>query len=220
MKTLRAFATPLWLGIGHCLCIFNSHPYYFISTTQPLGHWVGRMRYLKRQGKLDEDREERLEAIGFQFEMDKNDKQVKFSVVWNTSYEALKAFKEVNGHVEIPKGYKVSGTGNASTMLDGWITRQRKHYKDGKLPDHLKKKLVALGLNLGGRGRPFGIESEEAWSMNYKALALYCQKNGDSDVPEKYDEDRELGKNHLCPMPASPERCILSKPSDIFLSIR
>ena len=157
---------------------------------QPLGQWVGRQRALAKADKLDPNRKERLEEIGFEFELKKTD-NVKFSVVWDTSYQALKAFKDVNGHIEIPQKYKPSLD---SAELDGWITRQRKHFKDGKLPDHLKSKLIALGLNLGGRGRPFGIQSEDGWRMNYTALAEYAAENGDSDVPEKYDADRELGK--------------------------
>jgi hypothetical protein len=68
------------------------------------------------------------------------------------------------------------------------------------MPDSLKNKLKEIGLNLGGRGRPFGIDSEEKWSMNYKALADYCSEEGDCDVPEKYDQDRELGKILLVPL--------------------
>lgn len=97
----------------------------------------------------------------------------------------------MNGHVEVPNGYKPQPD---MAELDGWITRQRKHFKDGKLPEHLKSKLVELGLNLGGRGRPFGVEGEDTWRVSYKALAEYCELMGDADVPEKYDNDRALGK--------------------------
>ncbi|KAL7536840.1 LOW QUALITY PROTEIN: hypothetical protein ACHAXR_007432 [Thalassiosira sp. AJA248-18] len=156
----------------------------------PLGHWVGRMRYLHKAGKLDPERLRRLQEIGFEFVISKT-KDIKFSVVWDKSFQALKAFKDMNGHVEVPNGYKPQPD---MAELDGWITRQRKHFRDGKLPDHLKSKIQELGINLGGRGRPFGIESEEMWSRNYKALAEYCSENGDCDIPEKYDDDRELGK--------------------------
>ena len=105
------------------------------------------------------------------------------------SFQALKAFRDLNGHIEVPKGYKPQPD---MAELDGWITRQRKHFKDGKLPYHLKEKLLELGLNLGGRGRPFGIETEDAWNMNYRALLQYYNDNGDCDVPEKYSGDKEL----------------------------
>ena len=155
------------------------------------------MRTLHKKEKLDPARLKLLQELGFEFVVNRKEEGVKFSVVWNKSYEALKAFKEVNGHVEVPKGYKPQEN---MGDLDGWIQRQRKHFKDGKMPNSLKNKLKEIGLNLGGRGRPFGIDSEEKWSMNYKALADYCSEEGDCDVPEKYDQDRELGKYYssLC----------------------
>ena len=173
----------------------NEHlPTLFHPQNQPLGHWVGRMRYLHRNGKLEESREQRLKDIGFEFIMQKTS-EVKFSVVWDKSYQALKAFRDMNGHVEVPNAYKPQPD---MAELDGWITRQRKHFRDGKLPDHLKVKIVELGINLGGRGRPFGIETEDIFSQNYKALAEYAAEHGDADVPEKYDEDRELGEIQTC----------------------
>mmetsp|Transcript_24642 Transcript_24642/g.47203 ORF Transcript_24642/g.47203 Transcript_24642/m.47203 type:complete len:491 (+) Transcript_24642:109-1581(+) len=155
----------------------------------PLGHWVGRMRHLHKKDALDLERTQRLLAIGFEFVITKSDK-INFSVVWDKSYQALKAFKDMNGHIEVPVGYKPQPD---MAELDGWITRQRKHFKDDKLPHHLTTKLQDVGLNLGGRGRPFGVESEELFTRNYKALVEYSNKYGDCDVPEKYDEDRELG---------------------------
>lgn len=170
-------------------CHTNVPKEFTYRYSPPLGHWVGRMRHMNKKGILDPERVERLEQIGFEFVIEKTDK-INFSVVWDKSYQALKAFKEVNGTLEVPHGYRPQPD---MAELDGWITRQRKHFKDDKLPDHLKYKLQALGLNLGGRGRPFGIESEGLWKITYKALAEYCTKNGDCDVPEKYDEDRGLG---------------------------
>lgn len=158
-------------------------------TSPPLGQWVSRIRNSHKKGILDPERKKQLEEIGFEFEL-ADDDMVKFSIVWNKCFEALKAFKEVNGHIEVPKGYKPHPE---ASNLDGWIGRQRTHYRNGKLPPYLKKKLQEVGLNLGGRGRPFGIETEDEWSQNYKALAEYCQKHGDCDVPEKYKQDKQLG---------------------------
>jgi len=170
---------------GHC----NVPKEFSYKFSPPLGHWVGRMRHLHKTGRLDPSRSERLLDVGFEFVIAKTD-SIKFSVVWDSSFQALQAFKDVNGHVEVPKGYRPQPD---ASELDGWITRQRKHFKDGKLPDHLKTKLQALGLNLGGRGRPFGLESEESWGKHIKDLTKYCQDHGDCDVPEKYLKDRELG---------------------------
>lgn len=147
------------------------------------------MRYLHKKLKLEPHRVECLRQIGFEFVLTKNN-TVKFSVVWDKSFQALKAFKDSNGHLEVPAGYKPQPD---MAELDGWITRQRKHFKDGKLPDHLKGKLLDLGVKLGGRGRPYGLESDKLWQSRLDALVEYQDHNGDCDVPEKYNANRELG---------------------------
>lgn len=149
----------------------------------PLGTWVGRMRILHAKKRLEQSRVERLAQIGFQFVVTNHD-MVPFSAMWDKSYRALAAFKEAHGHIEVPSG---------RTGLDGWISRQRGHFRKGKLPEHLKAKLQALGIDLGGSGRPYGVQSEEAWSAKRQALDDYRATHGDCDVPAKYSEDRELG---------------------------
>ena len=155
----------------------------------PLGMWCSRMRTAKKKGTLSAEREALLQEIGFEFEI-KDDDMLRFSIVWNKSFEALRAFKDVNGHLEVPKGYKPHAE---ASELDGWMARQRKHFRAGKLPDFMKQKLQDLGLNLGGSGRPFGVESEDQWRQNYKVLADYSVEHGDCDVPERYTQDKALG---------------------------
>lgn len=145
---------------------------------------------MHKKGTLATDRVDRLTDIGFQFVTEKTD-NIKFSVVWDKSYQALKAFRDANGHVEVPAGFRPQPD---MAELDGWITRQRKHHKSGKLPEHLRTKLVDIGVNLGGRGRPFGIENDQKWEETYQVLVEYCKRNGDCDVPEKFDDDPQLGK--------------------------
>ena len=57
----------------------------------------------------------------------------------------------------------------------------------------MKVKLQSLGINLGGKGRPFGFESEESWSAKLKTLAEYRDTHGDCIVTKKYEKDPELG---------------------------
>ena len=60
---------------------------------------------------------------------------------------------------------------------------------EGKLPKELIRKLESLGLNLKGRGRPFGFESPESWEQSYKELSKYHEKFGHTDVPEVFQSD-------------------------------
>lgn len=144
-----------------------------------------------KKGTLEQSRIDRLNAIGFEYEVAKSD-MINFSVVWDKSFQELKNFREMNGHVEVPENYKP--TPEWSTNLDGWITRQRKHFKSGKLPDHLIAKLRSIGIILGGRGRPFGIETDESWMAKYDELLDYSAEHGDADIPERYEKNKELAK--------------------------
>ena len=49
------------------------------------------MRKLHKEGKLDEDRVWRLQNVGFPFVTDNSGGTIKFSVVWDKSFKALKA---------------------------------------------------------------------------------------------------------------------------------
>lgn len=141
------------------------------------------MRYQHKINKLEESRVKRLEQIGFQFVV-KNHEMIPFSATWDKNYRALAEFRDTHGHCEVPDD-------RAGLCL--WISRQRSHFRKGKLPDHLKVKLQALEINLGGKGRPFGLESEESWSAKLRALAEYRDTHHDCNVTKKYEKDPELG---------------------------
>jgi hypothetical protein len=54
--------------------------------------------------RLTEDRLRRLEAIGFQWKV-KNKMKRYYDKQWDSMFDRLKAFKEINGHCMIPKRY-------------------------------------------------------------------------------------------------------------------
>lgn len=148
------------------------------------------MRQLHRKKELEQSRVDRLKLIDFEFAVAKSD-MVSFSVVWDKSYQAVKVFRDAHGHCEVPEGYRPQPN---QAELDGWIKRQRLYFKKEKLPEHLAAKLRSLGINLKGKGRPFGIDSEEAWKIKYQDLVEYYEENGDCDVPDKVRKYLELGK--------------------------
>ena len=56
--------------------------------------------------RLTEDRLRRLEEIGFQWKV-KHKMKRYYDKQWDSMFERLKAFKEQNGHVMVPKRYPV-----------------------------------------------------------------------------------------------------------------
>jgi len=149
----------------------------------PLGDWVKRMRRVKKDGKLSDDRQKLLLDIGFEFDKPKGgDRKVSFSGVWNKAYLELCQYQLENGNVEVPDNYK--HTPDSSCLLDMWIKRQRTAFKAGKLDNDLIQKLEELGVDLSGRARPFGYEMDAEWTAGYKELKKYCDANGNCDVLE------------------------------------
>lgn len=65
--------------------------------------------------RLTEDRLRRLEAIGFQWKV-KNKMQRYYQKQWDNMFDRLKAFKEINGHVNVPKRYP------ADIRLGTWVS--------------------------------------------------------------------------------------------------
>ena len=96
------------------------------------------------------------------------------------------AYREEHGDVEVPAGY--TGEKEGGKQLDNWIGRQRRLFRDEKLPTDLINKLEQLGVNLKGRGRPFGYESEESWNSNYDDMMAYYEQHGNCDVAESTRE--------------------------------
>mmetsp|Transcript_13714 Transcript_13714/g.29117 ORF Transcript_13714/g.29117 Transcript_13714/m.29117 type:complete len:195 (-) Transcript_13714:483-1067(-) len=116
------------------------------------------MKYQKHKvgerGGLSKSRIERLEAIGFEFEVPSG-KSVDFRG-WSAKLEALKEFKRKNGHCRVP--YRKKTKKNAADCdpdiqsLAKWVEHQRAMYwqreKGGKnsLSDERIAALNALGI--------------------------------------------------------------------------
>jgi len=101
-----------------------------------IGMWVRRMRRLragKAVGKLTEAQIERLNEAGFIW----NDCHTER---WNQSYERLEAYKQQNGHVDVPTMY----TDETGFALGRWLARQR---DNPKLNKEKKARLEGLGVS-------------------------------------------------------------------------
>jgi hypothetical protein len=83
---------------GDCLV-----PNRYIKDKQ-LGEWVSTQRRRRKSGSLGQEREERLDALGFRWAAS-NPRRVP----WDTQFAELCAFKKREGHCSVPtKGYTVN----------------------------------------------------------------------------------------------------------------
>lgn len=127
-----------------------------------LGSWVGWQRQYRSKGTLSQTRIDKLNSIGFLWNPN--------SDVWKLSLDALKQYKEKNGHVQIKKGELVEGLN-----LFSWSNKQRsqkEHLEDWQIED-----LKALGFTFN----PY----KESWEKHFKALERYKRENGHCKVPGK-----------------------------------
>jgi hypothetical protein len=107
---------------GHCN-VPQSHK----EDGTSLGLWVKNQRQLKRKEKLDPDREEALEDIGFQWGA---------SATWDKMHAMLQEFKKREGHCNVFQSHKED-----EHHLGKWANNQRTFKKVGK-PDPDRDKLL------------------------------------------------------------------------------
>jgi len=131
---------------GHC---FN------VPRTLPLGRWLSWQRRLYRNGKLREDRAEKLLSVGFER--------------WNTRFMELVEYKKKNGHCNIP--IKKNGS------LGIWISDQRKLFNSKKLKADRYEKLVWIGFEFEA-ALEFKETLDQQWQEMYQKLLKNKEMKG------------------------------------------
>jgi hypothetical protein len=105
-----------------------------------LGIWVLTQRQAKKKGQLSNERAHLLESIGFEWDAQK--------ALWNQCINELKRCKALNGHSNVPRGYK------QNPQLGKWADVQRTAKKKGKLSKEREIALNELGFHWSlGPGR-------------------------------------------------------------------
>jgi superfamily II DNA or RNA helicase len=137
---------------GHCL-VANKHR----ENGLKLGHWVNTQRTKKK--RLDHDKIDRLNSIGFCWNARENQ--------WEKYFELLNKFSDREGHVRVPPGHLEGGL-----KLGEWVGRQRsaKH----EIPARKIERLDELNFCWDPH--------EENWQRFYDALSRFYLENGHTNV--------------------------------------
>ena len=140
---------------------------------QKLGRWVGTQRQLHRKGKLDSNRAELLEKVGFIWDTSAS--------TWEEMFLELIDYKKQNGDCCVPAGYEVN------PKLYNWVGTQKNLYKRGRLSQNRIERLEELGFE-------WGTHSEIQWGKLYQELIDYKKEHGNCDIPKTTQEDSKLSR--------------------------
>lgn len=132
-----------------------------------LAHWVVLQRELKASGRLENDRELKLNELGFSWAL--------FDARWEQKFSALKAWLETTR-----RGRKVA----PAPALSRWIQTQRQHLNRGILPPVRKARLDAVGF----KWTPFS----DRWEQMLAALNDFSREHGHCRVPTKWAQNPQL----------------------------
>ncbi|QNR65490.1 Helicase associated domain protein [Paenibacillus peoriae] len=131
-----------------------------------LGAWVASQRTSYKANKLPQERIDKLNSVGFQWE-------VVSANSWNNVFELLFIYKNKHGHINIPVRYEVDGI-----KLGVWVNAQRQFYKNNKLSQDRIDKLNSINFTWS--------VANETWENNFNLLIDYMNKYGNCSPPRYY----------------------------------
>ncbi|EED89678.1 hypothetical protein THAPSDRAFT_263911, partial [Thalassiosira pseudonana CCMP1335] len=127
-----------------------------------LYYWCGTQRQTHKKGKLAEDRVERLEGIGFQWNL--------AEFLWEKRKNDLVAYKERTGTFDVPH--------SEDPALHQWANNQKKMFNEKRLQQDKIDRLAEIGFD--------GAAGGESWEKRFMELVEYNNEFGHCIVPAVY----------------------------------
>ncbi|WP_067467871.1 DEAD/DEAH box helicase [Nocardia amamiensis] len=131
-----------------------------------LGKWLRHCRDNYDAGTLRPERIAQLEALGVDWR--------PFQTQWQRTVDALRAFRDVHGHLSVPQGHVTSD----GLQLGRWLSSNRSKYRLGQLAPERIAQLDELGVDWD--------PIETAWRTGVHRLTEYHRRNGTGRVPLRY----------------------------------
>jgi hypothetical protein len=153
---------------GHC-----NVPATFEVDGYRLGSWCRQRRIEYKQGRLSPSCITDLEALGFVW--------YPLEASFAQGLAALAAFRDREGHCELPWRYEVDGIN-----MSAWCASRRSEYRSGTLPPDRIDALNALGFDW--------TPSDARFAAGLAALRAFRDREGLRNVPATYVvDDYRLG---------------------------
>ena len=154
-----------YVRFGHCRVSERN------TLVSNLPHWCSRQRKQFSKGQLSQDQISRLEALEFEWD--------PINSSWDRMFRALCAYKSEYGNCRVPAAFK------KNKELGIWVSDQRKRYSNGVLSKDRITRLEGLGFEWD--------PSSNDWNRMYLFLCSYKQQYHDCLVPNRFNENKELG---------------------------
>ena len=134
-----------------------------------LGLRVSRKRQSYKQGKLPKAQVEKLNEIGFVWDVHAD--------AFEEFYSHLLEYKEQNGDLQVPQSFISPDSYN----LGKQVAHKRNDYKEGKLTQEQIEKLNAIGFVWDA-----SVDSDKIFKDFYSHLLEYKEQNGNLQVSQRF----------------------------------
>ena len=131
-----------------------------------LGKWIGTQRKNYKEGIISEEKIALLEKIGMVWSV--------YDYEWRKMYDQALIYYKENGDLLIPNTYRTEN----KMALGSWICKQRKDYRENKMPDREVSLLNNIGM--------VWSLSDYEWMKNYSLAAAYYNENGNLAISKDY----------------------------------
>ena len=149
----------------------DTHKHLNIPTSSTgLGSWVHIQRRAKRNGKLSEEKIQRLDEVGFAWEF--------IDSGWEDQYNELAVYGTKHGNLSVPSN---------STGLRNWVSSQRTSKRKGELPKERVQLLDKIGFDWNPPMSPPPRKNTDGdWLLRYEELGKYKEEHGHTNVPQDW----------------------------------
>lgn len=191
-KYSRTGSNQNWLERFAELQLFFEENQHFELTSENeefegLYRWLVYQRRLYNNGSLSKDKLKKLESIGFDFE---NHFLPAHQTDWEERFTELKEYHAKNHTFYIPTKDKE----NKGLLL--WLRYQRKLFREDKLDEEKKNKLLGLGYSFTqtyrGQSTRKPRKADDTWMAKFKQLREYHEKFKTFLIPKSNDEYKHL----------------------------
>ena len=124
-----------------------------------LGEWAKAQRQAWEKGRIDPERQRRLDEVGFVWDLEAAD--------WAVSFAALSRFHAGHGHCDPPA--------SEPGPLRDWVGQQRRLHRTGRLAAERAERLDGLGFVWN--------PAEKHWNDMFDAMAAFIHREGHCHVP-------------------------------------